>query len=586
MGARLRLKASVNLSGFTPAVQRVLQAMKTYGLIVADNGSDMFITGSSDPRWELPFDNGSFLPGFQSIRADQFEVVQLGWTPPAVVDGDGDGLPDSWEVTFGLDPTSGSGVNGASGDPDGDGVSNAAERTAGTHPRGFERRLFAEGVANAFFTTRLAALNLGSTAAHVQFRFLRSTGAPVTHQVTIAAHSRISLDAGSIAGVYGQSFSTVVESDTPVVVDRTVSWDASGYGSHAEASLPSASTSWFLAEGATHNTFDLFYLIQNPNAADALVTVRYLRPAPLPPLTKSYAVGANRRLTIPVDTEVIDGQSLASTDVSAALTSTLPIVVERAMYMTNGGQVYGAGHESAAVTAPALSWFLAEGATGAFFDMFILIANPHPTDAATVQATYLLENGTTLTKSYTVAASSRRTIYVDDEGFPNQAGPRLLANAALSTILTSTNDVPIVVERAMWWPGGAQGPWYEGHNSPGATTTGTVWALAEGEVGGAAGASTYILVANTGSAAASIRVTVYVEGGSTTFRTFTVPPSSRFNVDIAAEFGATVANARMGALVESLGASPAPIVVERAVYTNVGGRLWAAGTNALATRIR
>ena len=57
MGARLRLKASVNLSGFTPAVQRVLQAMKTYGLIVADNGSDMFITGSSDPRWEAPFDD-------------------------------------------------------------------------------------------------------------------------------------------------------------------------------------------------------------------------------------------------------------------------------------------------------------------------------------------------------------------------------------------------------------------------------------------------------------------------------------------------------------------------------------------------
>ncbi len=42
----------------------------------------------------------------------------------------------------------------------------------------------------------------------------------------------------------------------------------------------------------------------------------------------------------------------------------------------------------------------------------------------------------------------------------------------------------------------------------------------------------------------------------------------------------------MGALVESLGATPAPIVVERAIYTNAGGRVWAAGTNALATRIQ
>jgi hypothetical protein len=583
MGARLRLKASVNLSGFTPAVQRVLQAMKTYGLIVADNGSDMFITGTMDPRWEPAFDDDSFLSGFQSIRADQFEVVQLGWTPPAVVDGDADGLPDNWETTFGLDPDSATGVNGASGDPDNDGVSNAAERTAGTHPRGFERRLFAEGVSNAFFATRLAALNLGSTPAHVQFRFLRSSGAPVTHNVTIPAQARISVDPGSIGGVYGNSFSTVVESDAAVVVDRTVSWDASGYGSHAETSIAAASTTWFLAEGATHGSFDLFYLIQNPGATTATVTVRYLRPSPQPPLTKNYSVAPNSRYTVAVDGEVVGGQSLAATDVSAAITSTVPVVVERAMYMTTGGQAYSAGHESAGVTAPALGWFLAEGATGAFFDMFILVANPDPTTAATVEATYLLDNGTTLSKTYTVAPSSRRTINVDSEQFP---GGQLLANAAMSTILTSTNNVPIVVERAMWWPGGAQGPWYEGHNSAGATKTGTAWALAEGEVGGSAGASTYILVANTGTAAASIRVTIFVEGGGTAVRTFSVPPASRFNVDVATVFGSTVANARMGALIESLGASPAPIVVERAMYTNAGGRVWAAGTNALATRLR
>jgi hypothetical protein len=586
MGARLRLKAGVDISAFAAPVRRVLQAMKTYGLIVADNGSDMYITGTSDPRWEAPFDDDSFLPDFQSIRADQFEVVQLGWTPPVVVDGDGDGLPNSWEITFGLDPNSATGVNGAAGDPDNDGVSNADERTAGTHPRGFEKRLFAEGVSNAFFTTRLAALNVGSTPARVQFRFLRTSGAPVAHNVTIPAQTRISVDPGSISGVYGNSFSTVVESDVPVVVDRTVSWDQSGYGSHAEASIAAASTTWFLAEGATHGSFDLFYLIQNPGATAATVAVRYLRPAPLAPLTKTYNVAGNSRYTIVVDSEVIAGQSLAATDVSAAITSTAPVVVERAMYMTTGGQAYSAGHESAGVTAPATSWFLAEGATGAFFDMFILIANPDPTAAATVQATYLLDDGTSLTKSYTVAASSRRTISVDGERFPDPSGPQLLANAAVSTILTSTNNVPIVVERAMWWPGGAQGPWYEGHNSAGATQTGTAWAVAEGEVGGTAGASTFILVANTGSSTASIRVTLFVEGGATAVQTFSVPAASRFNVDVAGEFGAAVANARMGALVESLGASPAPIVVERAMYSNAGGRVWAAGTNALATRLR
>ena len=55
-----------------------------------------------------------------------------------------------------------------------------------------------------------------------------------------------------------------------------------------------------------------------------------------------------------------------------------PIIVERAMYFDVPGQTFGAGHESAGITAPATEWFLAEGATGDYFDLFVLIANPGP----------------------------------------------------------------------------------------------------------------------------------------------------------------------------------------------------------------
>ena len=426
MGARLRLKASVNISTYPAYIQRIMQAMKTYGLIVADNGSDMYITGTSDPRWEAYM--GQLNSAFNQLNASMFEVVQLGWNPsPAATDSDGDGLPNTWETNFGLDPASNTGVNGASGDPDGDGLTNAQELAGGTHPRGFFKRLFAEGVSNDFFTTRFAALNTGTGAAHVLFRFLRTSGAPLTHAMTMTAQSRITLDPRSVSGMTADPYSTIVESDLDVVVDRTMSWDASGYGSHAETGLAAASTTWFLAEGATHGSFDLFYLIQNPGSSDAQVTVRYLRPAPLAPLEKIYTVGANRRFTIWVDQETFNGQTLlAAVDVSAAITSTLPVVVERSMYMTTGGQPFGAGHESAGVTAASNSWFLAEGATGDFFDMFVLVANPDPTTAATVRATYLLPNGSTLTKDYTVAPSSRFTISVDNETFNGQ---RLLANA-------------------------------------------------------------------------------------------------------------------------------------------------------------
>ena len=76
MGTRLRLRASKDLSAFTPEVQRIFRAMQRYGLIVADNGSDMYVTGTMDPRWN----NSVLNPAFASLTADDFDVVQLGWT--------------------------------------------------------------------------------------------------------------------------------------------------------------------------------------------------------------------------------------------------------------------------------------------------------------------------------------------------------------------------------------------------------------------------------------------------------------------------------------------------------------------------
>ena len=79
MGARLRLKASKDTSAITSdaGVQRLFRAMKRYGLIVADNGSDMYITGTFDSRW----DNGVLNPAFAALTASDFEVVKLGWRP-------------------------------------------------------------------------------------------------------------------------------------------------------------------------------------------------------------------------------------------------------------------------------------------------------------------------------------------------------------------------------------------------------------------------------------------------------------------------------------------------------------------------
>ncbi len=77
MGARLRLKASKDISGYTAEMQKTFRAMKRYGLIVADNGSDMYVTGTYDVNWN----NDILNPAFGGLAASDFEVVQLGWNP-------------------------------------------------------------------------------------------------------------------------------------------------------------------------------------------------------------------------------------------------------------------------------------------------------------------------------------------------------------------------------------------------------------------------------------------------------------------------------------------------------------------------
>ena len=79
MGARLRLKASRNILGFRPEIQRIFRAMQRYGVIVADNGSDLYVSGAYDTRW----DNGQLNPAFGALSANDFEVVTLGYHPPA-----------------------------------------------------------------------------------------------------------------------------------------------------------------------------------------------------------------------------------------------------------------------------------------------------------------------------------------------------------------------------------------------------------------------------------------------------------------------------------------------------------------------
>lgn len=72
MGMRMRLKANFNISGYDPVTQIIFTAMKEYGIVLADNGSSIYISGVPDPRW----DNDLLVPAFHSVEASDFEVVE------------------------------------------------------------------------------------------------------------------------------------------------------------------------------------------------------------------------------------------------------------------------------------------------------------------------------------------------------------------------------------------------------------------------------------------------------------------------------------------------------------------------------
>jgi hypothetical protein len=73
MGMRVRLRASFDVSGFPAEVRVILEAMKRYGMFLADNGSGWYVSGAPDPRWSD--DN---LAALRRVPGSAFEVVQMG----------------------------------------------------------------------------------------------------------------------------------------------------------------------------------------------------------------------------------------------------------------------------------------------------------------------------------------------------------------------------------------------------------------------------------------------------------------------------------------------------------------------------
>jgi hypothetical protein len=424
----------------------------------------------------------------------------------------------------------------------------------------------AEGATGTFFETDILLANPHNVAVPIRMTYLKEDATTITQDLMLPATTRMTIPVATIQGLEATSMSTFVTSTNalPIVVERTMRWDRTGYGAHTERASTEPARTWYFAEGS-QGFFHTFLMLANPNPTENSATVEFLFEDGMS-VTKTYPLLPTSRFTLPAG----DVPELVNRSFGMTVTFAQPGMAERAMYF--GMPLFNAGHDSAGATLPATEWILAEGATGTFFTTFLMLANPGET-AGDVTLMYLPEGGTPVTKTYSLAAKQRLTINLAFED-PS------LANASVATRVKAT--VPIVAERAQYWPN-TPDQWYEAHNSFGLTGAARKWGLAEGRVGGPEAYQTFILLANPSDWDTAATIQFLREPGRsprTVTKTFQVRANSRLTVALPGPDVPELADETFGALITA-----GDIVVERAMYSSVNGQIWAAGTNAPATRL-
>ncbi|MGH9160279.1 MAG: DUF5719 family protein, partial [Vicinamibacteraceae bacterium] len=426
-------------------------------------------------------------------------------------------------------------------------------------------RYFAEGAVGPFFDTRFALFNPGPVDAEATLRFADGAGQTATHTVSVPAVSQVEIDAESVVPATWAALVTIVEADQPLITSRTMTWGgAAPWGTHRSAGVVAPQTTWWLSEGAT-GVFSLFYLVYNPHDQAAQIEATYLRAAGEPPVTRTYTLPPQARTTIFVNAPdgVTPDPELGNTALSARILSTnaVPIVVERAMYLTtDSAQPFTAGTIAPAVSAPLTHWTFAEGATG-FFELFLCLTNPHD-EVATATVRYLRPTGGPVEQTVTLAPESRRTVWVNLEAAD-------LPAAGTTVAMEVEADHPILAERAMWWGSGA--PWWAGHAGPGVEAPASRWALAGMTAGGPGEVEPYLLLVNPHASAAEATLTLYFDDGTAPAKV-TVPLGARNRTTVRLLNVVPEADGRrFGVVIESSDGTQ-PLVIEGATYATVNGQ--------------
>ena len=176
----------------------------------------------------------------------------------------------------------------------------------------------------------VSVMNPNPAPALATLTFMLEDGSNVRQTLSLVANSRQTFIANDVLPP-ATAFSTRVEADQPVVVERTSYVGQGIAGNSAQSSLAASATAttWFLPEGSAGSPFQTFVLLQNPNELSALVTVTFMT-AGGSNVEQQHVLQGRSRFTIPAN-NVVPGAAF-----SVRVDSTQPIVVERSMYFGRG----------------------------------------------------------------------------------------------------------------------------------------------------------------------------------------------------------------------------------------------------------
>lgn len=367
--------------------------------------------------------------------------------------------------------------------------------------------------------------------------YMTTSGDVVLPDVFLPADSQTVIDPFSTLGEADFSTKIVSLESVAIAADRTMWWQGPGAameGAHGSIGVTGPSTHWYLPEGSTAWGFECWLLIQNPNNNTANCNVTYMIEGGSP-VTVPKTIPPKSRRTFDVS------EDIGAHDASIEVTSDIPVIPERAMYMDNRRS----GHDSIGTTQASNNYYLAEGTTDYGFTTYVLIQNPNPT-VANVNVTYMTPTGPFQQPAFQMEPLSRKTIRIND----------VLPHAEMSTHVNA--DVSIIAERAMYWDSGAGKAC---HDTIGVSGPHSSWFLPDGTT--SPGFETWTLVQNPNTFPVYIQVGYPPLGGGIPFvYEDMLPAQSRRSYSMENDIGPN----QWASIVVDTEVGGGKVIVERTIY--------------------